>query len=149
MVCCVKCEYARDQLIESRCTYDVDGPGREVALLDVLEELLGAVVWVGARELACLLVVERLEALIRADVNLDVVEFALLVDPLEGMPGIAVLAVVAVRRSAVGEQDQDLVNGFGVLREVVLGAYMALERAQDKNITASLTQNMSASFKCV
>ena len=70
--------------------------------------------------LASLLVVERLEAAICADVDLDVVPIALLVHELEGVAGVTVHLVVTIGRSTVGEQDHNLVNRLGVLREVVL-----------------------------
>lgn len=52
--------------------------------------------------------------------HLHVHILAVLLDPLEGVSGVAVHAVVAIGSTTVREQDHDLVDGLGVLREVVL-----------------------------
>lgn len=106
-----------------RHNLDVDGPGWVVALLDGLEEILGAVIWVLGSQLAGLLVVEGLDTLIGAEVDLDVVESEgsvwLSVVPLVGVAGVAVHVTVRVWSSAVGEEDHDLVDGLLVGGEVV------------------------------
>ena len=128
-------------------TYDVGGPGRELAGLDVLKERLDAVVGVLTRELTGFIVRERLSAAIVADVDLDVVELALGVDELERVSRVAVHVVVADGRTAVREQNHDLVDRLRVLREVVLFACLDLYAAQPQ--AAVRTQNMSASFRWV
>ena len=51
--------------------------------------------------------------------ELAVYPFALLVDQLDGVPEVAVHEAEAVRDSAVAHEDHDLVDGLGVLGEVV------------------------------
>lgn len=94
---------------------NIDRPAWEFTSFDVLEECLDTVVRVRAGKLASLLVRERLEATISAHMDLDVVEFALLVDPLECVAGVAVFTVISIRSSAVGEQDHHLMDRLWVL----------------------------------
>jgi len=95
---------------------DVDSPRGEVARLDGVEESLSGIVGVLTSQLGSRLVVESLESTISADVDLGVDEGAVVLEPLEGVARVAVLLVVAIGSSTVGEEDHDLVNGFRVLR---------------------------------
>lgn len=102
---------------------DIDGPRWEFALLDVLKQVLSAVVWVLRCKLAGFLVREGLDALVGAEVHLDVVESErsvwLLVVPLVSVAGVAVHMAIRVWCSAVGEEDHDLVDGLLVGGKVV------------------------------
>ena len=106
-----------------RHNLDVDGPGWVVTLLDGLKEVLGVVVWVLRRQLAGLLIVEGLDTLVGAEVDLDVVESEgsvwLSVVPLVGVAGVAVHMAVRVWSSAIGEEDHDLMDGLLVGGQVV------------------------------
>ena len=94
---------------------NVDCPRRIIALLDGLEQILNAVIRVGARKFASLRSIESLEALVGTDVQLSVDIFAILVDPLEGVTCVTVHMVVSIGGTAVREEYADLVNRLGVL----------------------------------
>jgi hypothetical protein len=53
-------------------------------------------------------------------VDLDVNKGTVILAPLEGVARVTVLFVVTIRGSTVGEQDHYLVDGLGVLAEVIL-----------------------------
>lgn len=99
---------------------NVDSPGRELALVDGLEQALDTVIGVGTSQLIGLVLGQVLDAFVGPDVNLCVDELALLVDPLEGVSGVAVFVEETVWDTTVTEEDHDLVDGFRVLAEVVL-----------------------------
>ena len=80
---------------------NVDGPAGELAALDGLEEILGVPVGVLRGHLAGLLVVEGLVALIRLEVDLDVVEGAIRLDKLVSVARVAVHVPIRVGGSAV------------------------------------------------
>lgn len=103
--------------------YHEDIPGRELASLDLGEELLGCVVGVRSAEADSGVIVEGLGTSFSLEVDLDVVELALCVDELEGVSRVTV-HVVAVRGTAVREEDHDLMDGFRVLGEIVLQTRM-------------------------
>ena len=76
-------------------------------------------VGVFSRQASGLLVVEGLVALVGLQVDLDVVEGAVGLDPLVSVAGVAVHVAVRVRRTTVTEEVHDLVNGFLVGGKVV------------------------------
>lgn len=90
------------------------GPAGVLALFNLLKQLLVVDVWVLARELDTLFLGVEAGALVGADVDLNVVPLALVVDELEGVARVAVLFVVATRDTAVAEEDHDLVDGLGL-----------------------------------
>jgi hypothetical protein len=98
---------------------DVDGPRGVIARLDLLKEILGGVIGVGSGEIAGLLVVEGLDALVDLEVDLDIVEVSVLVDELQGVAGVTVHVRIAVGGTAIREEDHDLVDGFRVGGQVV------------------------------
>ena len=100
-------------------TYHKDVPCGELAALDLREELLSGVVGVGSAQLHGSVVVESLGTTLPLEVDLNVLEVTLSVDELECVSRVAV-HVVAVRSSTVREEDHDLVDGLGVLGEVIL-----------------------------
>jgi len=81
-----------------------DSPRREVSLLDLLKELLVVNVWVLTRELDTLLLRVELDTLVGANVDLNVLPLALLVDKLERVASVAVLEGVSSRDSTVSER---------------------------------------------
>lgn len=72
-----------------------------------------------SRQASGLLVVEGLVALVGLEVDLDVVEGAVGLDPLVSVAGVAVHVAVRVRRATVTEEVHDLVDGLLVGGKVV------------------------------
>lgn len=97
----------------------VAGPGRAFALVDGFEEVLGVPVGVLRGQLAGFLVVEGLVALVGLQVDLDVVEATVWLDPLVGVARVTVHVAVGVWGTTVTEQMHDLVDGFLMGGEVV------------------------------
>ena len=98
---------------------NVDGPGGVFAALDGVEQVLGVPVGVLRGQTTGLLVVHGLVALIGLQVDLDVVEGAVRLDPLVGVARVAVHVTVRVGGTAIAEEMHDLVNGLVVSGEVV------------------------------
>lgn len=98
---------------------DVQSPRGEVTLLDALEQILLSVVGVLTRELGGLIGSHGLDTLVSEEVELDVVELAVLVDPLEGVAGVTVHVAVRSGSTTVREQGHDLVDSLLVVGEVV------------------------------
>jgi hypothetical protein len=61
-----------------------------------------------------------LETAFCTKVDLDVHKGTVILEPLECVPGVPVLLVIAVWGSTIREEDHDLVDRFWVLREIVL-----------------------------
>jgi hypothetical protein len=61
--------------------------------------------------------------------NLGIDERAVSLEPFEGMPRVAVLLVVAIGSTTIGEQDHDLVDRLWVLAEVVLQKHHQIGRS--------------------
>ena len=100
-----------------------------------------------------------LESTISAKVDLNIDPIPVFAHKLVGMTRVTVHVVVTVRGATVGEQNQKLVNTLRVLRKIVLtkreisvrrwsaGDFKLVARPDQNN--CQLTQNMSASFRCV
>lgn len=71
-------------------------PRGEVALGDVVVQVLGGIVLVGSCEVCSLFASEVLDALIGLVVILDIVNFALLVHPLVGVGAVAINMSVTI-----------------------------------------------------
>lgn len=80
---------------------NVDSPSRVVTLLDRVEEILSVPVGVLTSQLASFVVGEVLDALIRLEMDLNVIEGAVLLGKLEGVAGITVHVAVGVRSATV------------------------------------------------
>jgi hypothetical protein len=91
-------------------------PGGVVALLDGLVEILLRVV---GGLLAGLFLRHELGALVAEDVELGVDPLAVLVEQLDGVTEVAVHEAPSVGDASIAEEDHDLVDGLGVLRQVV------------------------------
>lgn len=52
--------------------------------------------------------------------NLGVNVASVLFDELVGVTRVSMDIVVPIRGSAVGEEDQDLMDGLGILRQIIL-----------------------------
>lgn len=98
---------------------DVTGPRWEVALGNVLEQVLLGVVWVGTSQFGSLFVGQALVALVRDHVHLDVMPVAVLCRPLVSVAGVTVHLSVRGRGTTVGEQDDNLVDRLWVVTQVV------------------------------
>jgi len=61
----------------------------------------------------CLISSEALDALASLVVVLDIVNITLLIDPSEGVRGVAVHVTVAVWGTSVAHEDSDLVKSLG------------------------------------
>ena len=85
--------------------------------------------------------------------NLNIDPFPVLAHKLEGMARVTMHVMVTVRGATVGEQNQKLVNTLRVLRKIILTKRekkVFIDRvARPVSDKCQLTQNMSASFKCV
>ena len=100
--------------------HDVHGPARVLLILDGLKETLSSVIRIRATKFPSLLVVQDLESLVGPDVDLGVDVAPVLFDVFEGVAGVSVHVMVPIWSSTVGEEDQNLMNGFRVLRQVIL-----------------------------
>ena len=89
-------------------------------ILDRLKETLNLVVRIRTGEFSSLLIVQDLGSLVGHDVDLGVNVASVLFDVFEGMTGVSVHIVVPIWSSTVGEEDQNLMDGFRVLRQVIL-----------------------------
>ena len=89
-------------------------------ILDCLEEALSSVVGARATESASFPIVQDLESLVGPDVDLGVNVSSILFHEFEGMTGVSVHVMVPVRSSTVGKEDQNLMDGLGVLGQVIL-----------------------------
>ena len=98
---------------------DVTCPAGEIARLDLVEEILSCVVGVFAREFARGVVVEGLDSLIDLEMELDIVEVAVLLDQFECVAGISVHVCVSVGGASIREQNHDLMNGLWVGGKVI------------------------------
>lgn len=98
---------------------DVTSPRGERATLDGVEEVFLGVVGVGSGESDSLVIGEVLDALVGLHVDLDVVERAILLDPLVGVAGVTVHLSVVSGSTSVGEEDHDLVATLLVVGNVV------------------------------
>ena len=98
---------------------DVDGPRGVLAALDGVEQVLGVPVGVLRSQTAGLLIVHGFAALISLQVDLDVVESAVRLDPLVGVARVAVHMAERVGGTTITEEMHDLVNSLMVSREVV------------------------------
>lgn len=98
---------------------NVAGPGRVVAILNGVEQVLGMPVGVFRRHLAGFLVGKGSAALVGLAVNLDVIETAIGFGELVRMARVPVHVAVRIRSAAVGEELHDLMSGFLVGGEVV------------------------------
>ena len=101
-------------------THNIDSPARVLLILDSLEEALNTVFWIRTGEFASLLIVQDLDSLIGPYVDLGVNIASVLLDVFEGVTGVSVHVMIAVRSSAIGEEDHDLMDGLGVLGQVIL-----------------------------
>lgn len=77
--------------------------------------------------------------------ELGVHEGTIGLEPFEGVAGVTVHMMVAIRSSAVGKENHDLVNGFWVLGKVVLREEFILDGGWLRK--DQFTQNMSGSFR--
>lgn len=98
---------------------DVDGPRGIFLLLDGLKEVLGVEVGIRGGELAGLLVGEGLGALVRLEVDLDIVERSILLHKLVGVSGVSVHVPIRRRGTAVAEEMHNLMNRLLVLAQVI------------------------------
>ena len=89
----------------------------------------------------------HLKTLISANMNLNVIKRTVFLEPLESVPGVTMLLMVAVRSPTVWEQNQNLVNRLRVLGKIILPVWMS-DYSYDEN-NSNNTQNMSGSFKWV
>ena len=89
---------------------DITGPAGVIARLDLVEEILSCVVGVLAGEGSCFIVVEGLDTLIDLEMELDVVEVAVLLDEFEGMARVTVHVGEAVGGTSIREQNHHLMN---------------------------------------
>lgn len=90
-----------------------------MATLDRLEERLDAVIGIGAREFTSLSISEGQGTALLLEMNLHVGGDTSRIDELESVSRKSMHVVVSIGSAAVGEQDHDLMDGLGVLAEVV------------------------------
>ena len=99
-----------------------------------------------------------LESTVRANVDLNIDPLSIIAHKLIGMARVTMHVVVTVWSATIREKDQNLVNTLRVLRKIVLKkrqvshrqSIRAFDRLQSVTGTiVKLTQNMSASFRCV
>jgi hypothetical protein len=117
--------------------HDINGPSRVFAVIDILEERLCGIIRVFTGKLDSLIIrqslnpigkpiictwatISYLETSVLADMDLGVDKRTVILRKLENMSRITMLMVVTVRCSAVREENHDLMDGFRVLRQVVL-----------------------------
>ena len=100
--------------------HNVYGPARVLLILDRLEEALNSVFGIRASEFTGLLVVQNLDSFIGPYVDLGVNVAPVLLNVFEGVSGVSVHVMIPVWSSAVGKEYHDLMNGLGVLGQVIL-----------------------------
>jgi hypothetical protein len=95
---------------------DLDVPSREVTLLNgVVQILLMSI----GRVVVGVLLGDEACTLLRLEVDLGIHPLALLVDELGSVSVVAVHLAPVLGDTAVAHEDHDLVDGFGVLAQVV------------------------------
>ena len=85
-------------------------PRGEVALGDILVQVLRGIVLVGSCEVCSLFASEVLDALVGLEVILDVVNLALFVHPLVSVRAVSIHVSIAVGSASVRKEDSDLVK---------------------------------------
>lgn len=106
---------------------DKDIPGREIAALNGLKQILSGIIGIGAFQFGSLIRLQVLDALLGLEVPFDVLELALLVYQLECMGAKAVHVAETVRSTVVGVEDGLLMDGLGREREEIPGSIGILE----------------------
>mmetsp|Transcript_42947 Transcript_42947/g.41303 ORF Transcript_42947/g.41303 Transcript_42947/m.41303 type:complete len:206 (-) Transcript_42947:227-844(-) len=96
----------RDQL-------NIECPRGEVSLLDIIEQILGSIVLVGASESLGLLGSEALVALVGLEGVLHEEGFSLLIHPLVGVRAVPIHVSVSIGGSSGTKQYQHLMEGLG------------------------------------
>ena len=91
----------------------VPGPGWEVALLDVVEEVHGGVILGALAHFSGLLSGKVLDALVSLVMILDKELLVLGVNPLKGVRAVSIHVPEAIRGSTVGHQNGHLVESLG------------------------------------
>jgi len=95
---------------------DLDVPTREVAVLNGVVQIL----LMGIRRVVVgILLGNEACTLLGLEVNLSVDPLALLVDELSGVTVVAVHLAPVLRNTTVSHQNHNLVDRFGILRQVV------------------------------
>ena len=89
---------------------EVTGPGRVVAFLDGVEEVLRMPVRVLGGHFARFLVVEGFTALIGLAVDLDIVEGTVRLGKFVGVAGVAIHMAIGIGGTTVREQMHDLMS---------------------------------------
>lgn len=92
---------------------DLEAPGGAFTGLDVVEEFASGEVGVLALHLLGLFGAHVLDAGVGLEVELDVEDLTLGVDPTEGVTAVSVHVAVSVRGTTIGEEDADLVSTLG------------------------------------
>lgn len=91
---------------------DIPGPRGEVALLNVLEEVISSIVLAGGSEFLGLFGREVLDTLVSLEVIFDIVDLSFFINPLVCVRAVAVHVSVAIGGSAIREQDGHLVESL-------------------------------------
>jgi hypothetical protein len=92
---------------------NVPGPRGEVALGNILEQILGGIVLVGTSGLSSLLRGHVLDTLVSFKMILHIEDLTLFVDPSVGVGTVSIHVSVSIRSTAVREEDSNLVKGVG------------------------------------
>ena len=95
---------------------ELDSPRWVVALLDSVEKVLLRVIW---RFICGLFLGDEFGALARLHVHLGVHPVTSFIDELHGVSGISVHEAVAIWDTSITHENHDLVNGLGVLGQIV------------------------------
>lgn len=91
---------------------DVKGPRGVLATSYSVEEILRVPVRIRCSKMSSLFEIQGLVALVADEVHLDVFEAPVCSDELERMARVCVHVPIGQRRSSVGEELYDLMNGF-------------------------------------
>ena len=94
-------------------------PRREIAGIDVVEEILCGVIRILAREFAGSFVIEGLDTLINLEMDLDVVERTVFVDKFQGVATVTVHMCITIGGASIREEDHNLMDRFGVCRQII------------------------------
>jgi hypothetical protein len=91
---------------------DMHSPRRMVSFGNVVKEILGSIIFLGACHLTCLFSQEVLDSLVGLEMILHIEGFSFSVDPFVSMRTVSIHMSITIRGASVSKQNGDLVQRF-------------------------------------